>query len=332
MAEIAFEILAGALEGLATRGTIVTPPTMVFPFSGTMQPMEEEFIPDESRGTYHAEYRGEVVRRFSEWEGEGGADARVAPFVFAMWAKSVTAPVTPSGGTTARLWEYIDLGTSDTLRTATMYFKDPTDGKIFRAPFSYINELTISADSGGTDGVMWSVSGSGQALGLVTVPAMPAQVIGSVLVPARKKVFLDVVGVTTIGVTPLNEVVSTETTMANNISPKFFDNDDLTYTKIGRGKRFMKSTFVMEYNETVYNLTQNRPYAQVASRIRYEGDIIEAALKEYIELDVYGRLKFEGWETNFDTNRGMKLSVTSRVNAALGTGWRLAVQNNRTAI
>lgn len=328
MAEIAFEVLAGGLE--TVRGTTVAP-TMIFPFSGSLAPMEEEYVPDESRGTLHADYRGVVVRRWSEWEGEGGADAKIAPFLFALWAKYVATPTTPAGATNARRWEYLDLGTSDTLKTATMLWKDPTDGDLFQASFCYIDEMTVAGDSSGTDGVTWTANGMGQALSIITVPVMPAQLIGSILVPSRKKVYLDLQS-GTIGTTQLNEVVSVETTMANNISPKYFDNDNLTYTKLGRGKRTMTQTFVMEYNKAVYLQTQARPYVSVGFRCRYEGDEIEVGYKEYIEFDTYGRLKFEGWEENFDTNRGMRLSVTSRVNAALGSGWRIAVQNNQTTV
>ena len=96
MAEIAFEVLAAGLE--TVRGTAVAP-TAILPFKGTLAPMEEEYMPDESRGTLHEQYRSAVVRRWSEWEGEGGADAKLAPFVFSMWAKHVAAPVTPAGGT-----------------------------------------------------------------------------------------------------------------------------------------------------------------------------------------------------------------------------------------
>ena len=328
MAEIAFEVLAAGLE--AVRGTAIAP-TAILPFKGSLAPMEEEYIPDESRGTLHEQYRSAVVRRWSEWEGEGGADAKLAPFVFSLWAKYVAAPTTPATATITRRWEYIDLGTSDGIKTATMLWKDPNDGKVFQAPFCYLEELTISSDSSGTDGVTWSGSGWGQALSLITTPAMPAQLIGSILIPARKKVFLDLMS-GTIGTTQVNDVVSVETTMSNNISPKFFDNVNLTYTRIGRGKRSMTQTFVMEYNEAIYNQTQAIPAVPIAFRVRYEGDVIEGAFLEYIEADTYGRLKFEGWEENFDTNRGMRLSVTSRVNPAIGSGWRLAAQNTQTTV
>lgn len=327
--EKAFEIAAGAIE--STRGTAVTPPTIVFPFNATLTPMEEEYIPDESRGTLHGEYRGALTRRWTEWEGEGGADAQVAPFLFAMWAKGGVTPTTPGGATLSRLWEYVDLGTADNLKTATFYWKDPTDGDIFRAPFSYIEELTLTSDSTSNSGVTWSASGQGNALSLVTVPVLPAQLIGSILLPMKKTVYLDLQS-GTIGTTQLAEVAKVEHAMTNNISPKFFDNANLTYTRIGRGKRVMKATFTMEYDETIYNYTQGTSPTLMGLRTRYTGDLIEGALYEYIEADVYGRIKFEGWEDIFDTNRGMKLSITSRVKSSLGSGWRLATQNTQTTI
>ena len=327
--EKAFEIAAGALE--ATRGTAVTPPTHVFPFNVTLAPQEEEYIPDESRGTLHEEYRGAVTKYWTEWDGEGGADAKIAPFLFAMWAKHVASPSTPVGATAARLWEYIDLGTADNLKTATMYWKDPTDGKMFQAPYSFIDELSIEADSTGKDGVTWKASGQAQKLQLVTVPTLPAQLIGSLLLPMKKKVWLDLQS-GTIGTTQLSEVAKTSHVMKNNIVPKFFDNANLTYTRLGRKKRKLVTTFTMEYDETIYDYTQATNPTLVGLRVRYEGDQIEANFNEYIEIDTYGRLKFEGWEDIFDANRGMKLSVTSRVNPTLGSGWRLAAQNNRTTI
>ena len=327
--EKAFEIAAGALE--ASRGVAVTPPTIVFPFNVTVAPREAEYIPDESRGTLHGEYRGTATKFWTEWEGEGGADAKVAPFMFAMWAKYVAAPTTPVGATAARLWEYVDLGTSDAIRTATMFWKDPTDGEIFRAPFTYCNEMSITSDSEGDDGVKWSASGQANKLSLVTVPTFPTQLIGSTLVPSRKRVYLDLQS-GTIGTTRLTEVTNVEHTMNNGIEAKFFDDDDLDFTKLGRAKRVMTTTFTMEYDKTIFNYTQTKAPTLVGFRTRYIGDEIETGFNEYIELDVYGRLKFVGWEDIFTTNRGMQLSITSRVNPTLGSGWRLAVQNNQTTV
>ena len=72
MAEIPFEYMLFGLE--SARGTKLDPPTHYLNMAGTVTPQTSVYRPDESTGTLAEYHRSAIVRKWSEWEGEGGAD------------------------------------------------------------------------------------------------------------------------------------------------------------------------------------------------------------------------------------------------------------------
>ena len=140
--EITFEYLLAAIE--ATRGTAVDPPTIYLNLAGLITPQQSRYRPDESRGRLAKHNRSKVVRKWSEWEGEGPADVFTMPFIANMAVKgNVTTPTTPGGATNARLWTFAPTMDADDLETATLYSGDPTV-QAFQAPFATVDDFTLA--------------------------------------------------------------------------------------------------------------------------------------------------------------------------------------------
>lgn len=332
-AEIPFEFLAVALE--ATRGTAVTPPTHYLPIEGMMTPTPEFYMPTESRGTLEESYRQQLVRNGMDWSGEGGADPNYAPLIFNMAVKAVTSPTTPTNGVLTRLWTFVPTQTADDIKTATMFWGDPNT-QIFRSTYAYLNELTISWDATGTDGVTWSMSGSGQPMTKVSNPVLPAQTIGSLLMPQAAQIWLDTSSA--IGTTLLSDrVVSGEFTLSKNIGQKRFaqgPGGSLGFSRLGRGRFRAESTITLELTDTAqYDLFAAG--TTVKLRVRLNGDQIEAVTPtyyEYIEYDIYGKLTAPSWGETAGTNRTITFTVLSMYDSTLGASWALRCQNTKTTV
>ena len=80
MAEIPFEYLMVALEG--TRGTPETDATHYLNVQGMITPRQAMYRPEESRGTLAEFYRSVAVRRWADFEGEGGLDPYTATVLY----------------------------------------------------------------------------------------------------------------------------------------------------------------------------------------------------------------------------------------------------------
>lgn len=329
-AELAFEYFALALE--TTRGTAVTPPTHYAPMSGTLTPGTDFYRPEESRGTLATTYRSKAVRRSAEWTMEGGADPNYAPLLFSIAVKGGVSPTTPGGATLARLWTFTPDMTADTIKSFTAYFGDP-NSQIWQSAYCMANELTISADASGTDGATMSISGFGKFPAKVSPPTLPGQTVGDLLMPGAMQVWLDTSSA--IGTTELiGRVVSAELTVSNELSQKHLaagPTSDLSFSKVGRGKRTVESSVVFELADTAqYDL-----YAAgtpVKMRVRINGDLIEGALYSYIEWDVFGPLDQFSWGDLEGTNRTMEFTITSQYDSTAGADFVLRTQNTKTSI
>ena len=333
--ELSFEYMALALE--ATRGTAIATPTHYLPFSGTITPAQSFYRPAESRG-HLAEYtRSKIVRRSSEWSGEGGADPNYAPLMFNLVTKGgVVAPTTPTNAVLSRLWTFVPTLTGDDLQSATMFFGDPNT-QIWRSTYCMANDFSISADASGEDGATWSISGTGKFASQVADPVLPAQSVGDLLMPGAMQVSLDTS--LAIGTTALTgRVVSADFSINNNIGYKYLaqgPTSDLSFAKIGRGKRHAESVVVFELDDMAqYDLWANG--APVKMRVRLNGDLIETQAAtpffSYIEWDIYGTLDSMAWGENASTNRTISLTVMSEYNTVAGHDYALRVQNARTTL
>jgi hypothetical protein len=98
MAEIAFEVMAVALEG--TRGTEETPPTHRLNMAGTLTPTEEIYYPPDQVGDLAEYQRSEIVRKSGEYEASGGADVYTLPVLLNMALAPVSTGVTAGGEVT----------------------------------------------------------------------------------------------------------------------------------------------------------------------------------------------------------------------------------------
>jgi hypothetical protein len=334
MAEVWAEYMAAALE--ATRGTAVTPPTHYANLQGMMSPTEEWYRPSESRGTLEQSYRSKKVRAGTEWSLEGGLDLSLAPFLLNMVVKgNVTAPTTPTNGILTRLWSFVPTITSDDLESATFYFGDPNE-QIFQAAYAMAQEMTITSDPSGTDGVTMSINGIAQPWTTVSPPTMPAQIVGDLVTPSEIQLWLDTSSA--IGTTEVTgRVVSASHTIPTGITVKHLGKgpgSNLGFTRTGRTKRQITTTFVVEFDTlTEYNYWLNQTV--VKCRIRHNGPQIEAVTPtyyQYLEVDTYGPLSSFAWAELEGSNRTLGFTILSEYDATLGASFRVAVQNTRTAL
>lgn len=334
MSEIAFEVVAAAIE--ATRGTAVTPPTHYFPLSGTLAPVMEYYEPEEQRGALVKRFRQQLVRNSSTWELSGGADPRYLPFMLNM----VSGPgviTTPTNGVLTRLHTHTPSVTTDTVKTTTMFFGDPNI-QIWRSDFSFCQNFSISADASGTDGATMTMSGMGSEFFAAT-PTLPAQTIGSILVPGTMQLWIDTTFA--IGTTAITgRLISMNLNIDTGIIPKFLANgiptvtSILSYTRLGRGRPDVSCTFQLEVPDTT-QMAQAIAATAVKCRLRINGDQIEAVTPtyyEYFEVDIYGKLKFDSWAELEGVNRTANFRIDAVYDATLGASHSIKVQNQSATI
>lgn len=337
-AELALEVLALALE--STRGTAVTPPTHLMPFSGMIKPNREKYRPNESRGTLEEFYRSKTVRANANWSGSGALDPNYAPILFNLIAKGVTSPSTPTNGVLTRLWSFVPTITADDLKSATLYGGDP-NVQIFQSAFAMADTLTISADASGTDGATWGMDGMALFPTRVAAPTLPAQAVGSILAPGAMQMWIDTSSA--IGTTEVTgRFLKTDWSIPTGNTYKYYaagPTSTLGYTKAGRTKRHATATVVVELNDTSigvgkeYRTFEADTVAKV--RIRLNGSLIESVTPdyyEYVQLDVYGPLAAFDWGDAFGSNRTMQFTIESEYNSTLGASFALYVQNQLTAL
>lgn len=330
--ELAFELMAAALE--ATRGTPVTPPTHYFPLVGTLSPTPDFYEPTEARGTLVKRYRQQKVRDSSDWTADGGADPRYLPFFLNM----VTGPgviTTPTNGVLTRLHTHKPSISSDAIKTATLYFADPNI-QTWQADFAYLNDFSITADASGTDGATMSVAGKANPMVEVSTPTFPAQTIGSILVPSAMELWIDTSSA--IGTTAVTgRLVSADLTIANGVTAKYLaagPTGGLTYNRLGRDRPDVSTTFQLEVPDTT-QMDQALAATAVKVRIRVSGDLIESVTPdyyEYVQWDVYGKLKFDSWGDLEGTNRTATFRIDTIYDSTLAADFQIRVQNQSATV
>jgi hypothetical protein len=238
---------------------------------------------------------------------------------------------TPGGGTDSRLWTFAPTMTSDDLEALTLWFGDP-NVQVFRAGYCMPDELTISGDASGTDGVTMSVNGQGLFPAKVADPVVPAMLSAPMLMPTAMQLWIDTA---TIGSTPVaGRLISAEVTLPSGISRKWLaagPTSDLSFSKIGRGKRHAELALRFEVDD----MTQYDQWVAATSlmtRVRFNGSLIEGALYYYVDFDIYGPFDGMEWGENEGTNRTLDVTILSEYNAVAGYDWCVRVQNNRDAL
>jgi len=156
--ELGFEYLAAAFEPAGSEGTLVTAPTHYFPLVGTLVWNEDRYRPDENRGTLAANYRSKIVRQAGALAGSGPADPYALPFFLSNIVRGNVTPTTPSGATSARLWEFVPNYTAADYQSFSAIFGD-NNIAAWGGSFGMLTSMGISADASGTDGVTMEVAG-----------------------------------------------------------------------------------------------------------------------------------------------------------------------------
>lgn len=333
MAELAFENLLMALE--STRGTAVDPPTHYLNMAGTVTPRQARYRPDESRGSLVANYRSKTVRRWSELSAEGPLDNAVLPLLACMALDGSVTPTTPGGGTNSRDWAFVPTITADDIDAATLYWGDP-NVQAFKAAYMMLDELRIRSSTDGTDGVTMAIAGQGQFPSKDAPDSLPSQITGPLFVPGEMQLWIDTSS--GIGTTPVTErFVSTDITIPTGVTRKWLASGagaSLNFTSTGRTKRAATLRLVLELPDTTeYDIFAGSSGDTTAKvRVRFNGPIIESALRHQVTFDIYGPLEFDSWGEHAGSNRTIALTVTSQYDSGLGADFQLVVRNDRSSL
>lgn len=333
MAELAFESLLLALE--ATRGTAVDPPTHYLNMAGTITPKQGRYRPDESRGTLEANYRSKTVRRWSELAAEGPLDNLMLPVLGHMVIDGSVTPTTPGGGTLTRDWTLLPTITADDIKSATMWFGDP-NVQSFQSKWMMLDELVITSDNAGMDGIRASVKGQGHFPVKDAPNSLPAQLIGPLFTPGESELWLDTssaIGTTAVAA----RFIATTITIPTGVTYKWHASgagSTLNHTGTGRTKRFATLRMTFELLDSAqYDLfADSNGDTVVKARVRFNGPIIEGALRHQVTYDTYGPADMTGWGVHQQSNRTIELEIQSELDATLGASFQLVVRNNRAAL
>ena len=329
MGEIAFEYLLAGLE--ITRGTAATAPTHYLPLAGTLTPKKERYRPAENRGMLAEYFRSVDVRRWSELEAKGGADVYTLPVLLNTLAKGgVSAPTTPGGATTARLWEFAPTMDADDLQSMTLWFGDP-NVQVFRSAFCMVDELTLTGEASGTDGVTMSIKGQGRFPTKNNPGSVPSVLQAPLLAPGAMQVWIDS---TTIGTTEVvGRVAAAEITIPLGGTRKWLaagPSAGLDFQALGRSKRHAELKLTLELPDLV-QYDQWEAATSLKTRVRFNGPLIETAFYHFVEFDIYGPFDSLDLGEN-EGSRTIELTILSEYDATAGHDWAVRVQNDRNAL
>jgi hypothetical protein len=330
--ELAFEYLLGALEAAGTKGTAVNPPTFYLNLAGVITPRQSLYRPAESRGTLAEYYRSSVVRNWAEFEGEGPADTLTLPFWLEQCVKGGGTIATPAGGTNSRTHTYAPTMNADNLLSSTLYWGDPNI-QAFQAAYCMPDEITISGDASGEDGVRMTIKGMGRFPAKTAPSSLPSMLNAPLLAPSMMQMWVD--SASAIGTTELTgRVVSAEVTIPSGVQRKWLaggPSGGLNFSTHGRAKRHATAKIVLEVPDmTQYDLWA--AHTSLKTRIQFNGPIIEAALRHHIQFDIYGPFDALDWGELEGTNRTVSLNIESEYDATAGFDWSVVVQNDRATI
>jgi hypothetical protein len=262
-------------------------------------------------------------------DGSGVVTAMAATHLSGGSGADVTIP---GGGTNARLWTFVPDMIADTLESMSLYWGDP-NVQAFRAAFCMLDELAITADASGTDGVMMKIKGLGQFPSKTAPGAVPSIVVAPMLMPSALELWVDTTSA--IGTTPVTgRVISADPTLASGLSHKYLaagPAGGLSFTAVGRGKRHLETKFKLELPD-LDQYDQWEAHDSLKVRLRFNGPLIEGALYHYLEYDMYGPFDTLAWGEFEGTNRTVELALLSEDNDAAGYDFCVRVQNDHDAL
>lgn len=329
-AEIPFEYLYSALE--TTRGTLVTPPTRNWGVPGMITPKAEYNKPDDARGTLYKQYRQNIVREWTEWEAAGDVDLNTIHHICAGTIKGgVAASLVETG---VQSWVFTPTGTSDDLKSYTLYWGDPNN-QIWQSAYCMVDELTITGEGSGTSGVKFAVNGMGQKAVEVSAPSTIAVGTQLSLPPSRMDYYMDVAG-GSYGTTSItSRILDVEITIPTEIKYKFgpvgaAGAGGNTFRRVGRDRRQASMKITMELLDT----TQTDLFLAgtvMKHRALFSTEALIGATKRgEIKFDTYGYLEDLEWGDLEGVNRTVSFTVNSMYETSLTADFVLTVQNSTT--
>jgi hypothetical protein len=242
-----------------------------------------------------------------------------------------TTVTTPSGATNSRLWTFVPDMTSDTLESLTLYWGDPNI-QVFQAAYGLLDELKITADAGGADGVTMSISGHAQFPSKQAPSEVPAMALGSLMPPQGMQLWIDTATIGSTAVT--GRLISAEVTIPSGVTYKYQaagPAGTLTYSAHGRGVRHAEMKLVFE----VPDMTQYDQWVAgttLKARLRFNGALIETGFYEYVEVDIYGPFESHAWGEYEGSNRTIELTILSEYDATAGHDFCVRVQNDNESL
>lgn len=338
--ELMFERFSAKLETTTGRGTAEAAPSHVFNFPVVLTPFINYMEPNESRGQKFAVYRQKPVRKGAAWAGAGAADPNLLPWWLHMAVVNGVSPTQPDAvnGPNTYLWTFIPDVDEDDINAATVWWGEPNI-QYFRGVFAMLQQLQFSNDANSEDGAQLSVSGISQFPTQVADPTIPANIAGELFAGNQMQLWLDTSSA--IGTTELTDrLVSANHTLTTGVVPKYIaagPDHALHYVDVGIDKTAVRliTDFMLEVPDmTEYDIWAATTVAKL--RVRHNSTLIESGggndFYRYAEFDTYGVLKLQGWGENVGTNRVANFRVESILDATLGAPFRVAVQNNRSAL
>lgn len=334
--QVPFEKLSLAFE--TVRGTPITPPTWTTKLAGTLTPQPKPFMPAAPNSL--AEYQAEqIVHTLGVWDASAEAmDVNDMLYLLNMCVAPNSTPTTP--GTLSKLWTFNRVVTSDTVKSATLYWGD-ANAPLFQSAYAMCEKLSWDADSTGEKGVSVKASGSAQyPTKLGANPSIPALTIAPYLVPANMQVFLDTSSA--IGTT---EITSTGGCRLLKASGSVESGIIYEYPAVGPagGTSFSSTSRKVSHPETKLTmlipdetqLVQALASTDVKLRVRINGPKIETVVTDfyyYFQWDVYGLLMLDSWGDLDGGSRTMELSVIGHYDTTLASDFSAAVQTTKATL
>jgi hypothetical protein len=235
------------------------------------------------------------------------------------------------------IWDFAPNMTADDLNSMSIYWGDPNIQALV-ATYCMLDDMTMSGDASGTDGVTLSVSGQGRFMAKTPPGVVPSMLNAPLLMPSAMQLWIDTAVIGTTAVT--GRVVSAEFTVPSGISYKWLAAGvagDLQFQLIGRGKRHAEMKLVFEvpdmvqYDQWVAGTTLKVKLRFNGAQINTSGVGLTPAYY-YVDCDIYGPLSDLAWGENEGTNRTVEMTILSEYDTTFLADWAVHVQSNMATL
>jgi hypothetical protein len=104
----------------------------------------------------------------------------------------------------------------------------------------------------------------------------------------------------------------------------------IDFSRFGKRKTVPEMTIVVDKVDEV-QLNNYLDTDDVKVRVRFNGPLIEGALYNYVEVDMYGKFRFDSWE-DLEGNRTLSLLLRGEYHATPASDVVVKVQNDNTTL